>query len=142
MLDRHKTPATISPTMARPRLHPPQNAPGQDTLGQRLTRLRTARGLTQAALAHRLGTTQTVVSEYELDHLRMHAQRVRAIAEILHVSTDELLGLPPARGPSSGQGELSLKLVRRLKGIEALPPARQKAVLQTLDFLLKGAGSS
>lgn len=141
MLDRHKTPATIPPIMARPRLHPVKNGPGSDTLGQRLTRLRTARGLTQAALAQRLGTTQTVVSEYELDHLRMHAQRLREIAEILQVSTDELLGLPTPKGTGAGHGELSLKLVRRLKGIEALPPARQKAVLQTLDFLLKGAGS-
>ena len=141
MLDHQKTPATIPSPMARPRLHPPKIIAGQETLGQRLTRFRTTRGLTQVTLAQRLGTTQTVVSEYELDHLRMHAHRVRAIAEILAVSTDELLGMPTTRATGNGHGELSLKLVRRLKGIEALPRARQKAVLQTLDFLLKGAGS-
>jgi transcriptional regulator with XRE-family HTH domain len=127
--------------MARPRLHPPKTIAGEETLGQRLTRLRTARGITQVALAHRLGTVQTVVSEYELDHRRIHAQRLREIAEILQVSADALLGMPTTRANGNGHGELSLKLVKRLKGIEALPRARQKAVLQTLDFLLKGAGS-
>lgn len=79
----------------------------------------------------------------ELDPRRVHAQRLREIAEILQVSADELLGMPTTRahGTCNGHGELSLKLVKRLKGIEALPRARQKAILQTLDFLLKGAGS-
>ncbi|GEM_PF-3731096 len=38
---------------------------------------------------------------------------------------------------SKTNGALSLKLVRRLKAIEALPPKRQKFVLQTLDALLR-----
>jgi transcriptional regulator with XRE-family HTH domain len=99
------------------------------------------RGLTQVELAHRLGTTQTVVSDYEIGRRRIHLQRAQQIAAILNVSVDDLLAEPTARTNGNGHGELSLKLVRRLKCIEALPRARQKAVLQTLDFLLKGAGS-
>ncbi len=112
-----------------------------ETLSPRLTRLRKARGLTQTELAHRLGTIQAVVSDYESERRRIHVARARAIAAILQVTADELLGWPTTSATGSGPGELSLKLVRRLKGIEALPPARQKAVLPTLDFLLKGAGS-
>jgi hypothetical protein len=50
-------------------------------------------------------------------------------------------GYPQAARGSAGNGALSLKLTRRLHRIEALPPARQKLVLQTLDTLLKGASS-
>lgn len=58
---------------------------------------------------------------------------------VLGVSTDELLGSNANRGADNGA--LSLKLTHRLHRIEALPPARKKLVLQTLDTLLKGASS-
>jgi transcriptional regulator with XRE-family HTH domain len=110
-----------------------------DTPGRRLARLRKARGLTQAELAVQLDTIQGVISDYESDRRRMHAELVVRLAQVLKVSADELLGLKKAKG-AAGHGALSLKLTRRLQRIERLPPARQKLVLQTLDTLLKGAG--
>lgn len=106
---------------------------GEDTFGQSLARLRKAAGLSQEQLAQHLGTTQTLISEYEHDNRRVHAERISKIAHLLHVSVDELLG----HKPSKATGAASLKLVRRLKAIEALPPQRQKFVLQTLDALLR-----
>ena len=100
---------------------------------QRLARLRKAAGLSQGQVAEHLGTTQTLVSEYEHDNRRVHGERLSKIAHLLHVSVDELLGHKPAKA----NGAASLKLVRRLKAIEALPPQRQKFVLQTLDALLR-----
>jgi transcriptional regulator with XRE-family HTH domain len=117
--------------MARPRSKRRDNS--AETLGTRLARLRKAAGLTQVQLAEKLGTTQTLISEYELDNRRIHAARLSQIAQLLHVSVDELLG----HKPSKANGASSLKLVRRLKAIEALPPQRQKLVLQTLDALLR-----
>jgi transcriptional regulator with XRE-family HTH domain len=111
----------------------------EDTLGRRIARLRKARGLTQVELAARLDTTQTLVSDYEQDRRRLHAEMIVKVAKLLGVSADELLGSKPTRGAAGGA--LSLKLTRRLHRIEALPPARQKFVLQTLDTLLKGASS-
>jgi len=113
----------------------------QEPLGHRLARLRKARGLTQTDLAHHLEATQTVVSDYEIGRRRIHLQRTQQIAEILQVSVDELLGRLVPNTKETNAGVLRLKLVRRLKQIKALPHARQKAVLQTLDFLLKGTGS-
>jgi transcriptional regulator with XRE-family HTH domain len=106
---------------------------GEETFGQRLARLRKAAGLSQEQLAKHLGTTQTLISEYEHDNRRVHAERISKIAHLLNVSVDELLG----HKPSKATGAASLKLVRRLKAIEALPPQRQKFVLQTLDALLR-----
>jgi transcriptional regulator with XRE-family HTH domain len=108
-------------------------AAGEETFGQRLARLRKAAGISQVQLAQHLGTTQTLVSEYEHDNRRVHGERLARIASLLHVSADELLGHRPSKANSAP----SLKLIRRLKAIEALPPQRQKFVLQTLDALLR-----
>lgn len=119
------------PMMARKSKHPSPAA--EESFGQRLARLRKAAGLSQVQLAEHLDTTQTLISEYEHDNRRVHAARLSTIAHLLHVSVDELLG----HKPSKANGAASLKLVRRLKAIEALPPQRQKFVLQTLDALLR-----
>ncbi len=63
---------------------------------------------------------------------------VPRIAHALHVSTDELLGVKPVK--TNGVERLSLKLTRRLKGIEQLPPGQQRVLLKTIDQFLKGAG--
>jgi transcriptional regulator with XRE-family HTH domain len=119
------------PMMARKSKHPSPAA--EETFGQRLARLRKAAGLSQVQLAEHLDTTQTLISEYEHDNRRVHAARLSTIAHLLQVSVDELLG----HKSSKANGASSLKLVRRLKAIEALPPQRQKFVLQTLDALLR-----
>ena len=109
---------------------------GSETQGARLSRLRKAAGLTQVELAERIGIIQALVSAHELGKLKLSAEMAVRYARVLKVSTDELLGLKTSKRTN---GELSLKLVRRLKGIENLPPAQQKALLATIDNFLKGA---
>jgi len=46
------------------------------------------------------------------------------------------LGLKPPKSKGNG---FSLKFIRRMKKIEALPPFQQKVLLQTIDNFLKGA---
>ena len=120
---------------------PPLRLSTDETAGQRLARLRKERGLTQVELAAKVGIIQGLVTNYERDRLRMHAEMVARFAVALGVSADELLGLKSSRSAavvhtSSG---LSLKIVRRLAKIEQLPAAKQKALLQTLDLFLEGA---
>lgn len=112
----------------------------EETLGSRIARFRKARGLTQTELARRLGKIQAVVSDYESDRRRIHAEMIVRIAEVLSVSTDELLGTRAQKGAANA-GEISLRFARRINKLSELPPARQKLVLQTLDALLKGASS-
>jgi len=111
----------------------------EDTVGRRIARARKARGLTQVELANRIGTIQAVISDYESDRRRLHAETIVRVAQALSVSADELLGTK-AQKASTG-GAMSLRLTRRLQKLDALPRARQKFVLQTLDALLKGASS-
>jgi len=106
-----------------------------ETLGQRIARLRKACGLTQTQLANQIGMTQTMISEYELDRRRLHAEMVANVATTLKVSTDELLGVKVAK---KSHNQFDLKLVRRMQKISDLPPGKQKVLLHTIDTLLKG----
>lgn len=110
----------------------------KETLGQRLARIRKERGLTQVELAERTGLIQVVVSDYERGRLRLPADMAVRFAEVLGVSTDELLrpkrkeAAPPGKKPS-------LKLVRRMEQIEALPTYQQRALLMTIDTFIAAA---
>jgi ribosome-binding protein aMBF1 (putative translation factor) len=57
----------------------------EEAFGQRLARLRKASRLSQEQLAQHLGTTQTLISEYEHDNRRVHAECISKIAHLLHV---------------------------------------------------------
>jgi transcriptional regulator with XRE-family HTH domain len=120
---------------------PPLRLTTDETMGQRLARLRKERSLTQVELAEKMGIIQGLVTNYERDRLRMHAEMVTRFAVALGVSADELLGLKSTRSAAVVQSSsgLSLKIVRRLAKIEQLPPSQQKALLQTLDLFLQGA---
>jgi transcriptional regulator with XRE-family HTH domain len=126
-------------TLAMPRRSTLQLAPldlGEETLGQRLARLRKQRGLTQVELAQKIGIIQSLVSEYERDKLRLNAEMLARFALALEVSADELLGLQKL--PKNGRHP-SRKVLRRLQKIEELPAHDQAALLKTIDTFLKGA---
>jgi transcriptional regulator with XRE-family HTH domain len=106
-----------------------------ESVGQRIARIRKLRGLTQVQLAERIGIERTVIANYEKDRLRIYDEMLARIAIALSVSTDELLGLA-ASTPTKDEAA-SLRLVRRLRKIEQLPPAKQKAIIQTLDMALQ-----
>lgn len=110
---------------------------GEESLGQRLARLRKERGWTQKQIAEKTGLIQELVSNYETDKLRLNADMILRFAEVLEVSTDELL-----RGSKStvaGKKQPSIKLVRRMEQIEALPLYQQRVLLSTIDHFLAAA---
>ncbi len=64
-------------------------------LKDRMKHLRSERGLTQAQLAHMLGVSPSAVGMYEQGRREPDAQTLTRLADILHCSTDELLGVEP-----------------------------------------------
>lgn len=110
---------------------------GNETVGQRLARLRKERGYTQVDLAKKIGIIQTLISDYELDKLRLSAEMAVRFAMVLNVSTDELVN--PKVGRRKGTRKPSLKVMRRMEEIEKLPPRQQAFVLSALDSILRGA---
>jgi transcriptional regulator with XRE-family HTH domain len=120
----------------RPTLKLPPLDYGNATVGQRLARIRKERGYTQVELAKKIGIIQTLVSDYEIDRLRLSAEMAVRFALALDVSTDELLH-PKAKKKSAKKP--SLKVMRRMEEIESLPPRQQSVVLSALDSILRGA---
>lgn len=109
---------------------------GQETIGQRLARIRKERGYTQVEVGKKIGIIQSLISDYETDRLRLSAEMAVRFALALDVSTDELLH---PKGKSKKARKPSLKVMRRLEQIESLPPRKQSFVLSALDSILRGA---
>jgi transcriptional regulator with XRE-family HTH domain len=104
-----------------------------EPVSQRLKHYRRQRGLTQAEVAEIIGITRESVAAYESGRVRLSNEVFVRFAVALGVSADKLLGI-------SGrhlEDPTALRIMRRLKKIEKLPPAKQKAILQTLDMALQ-----
>jgi transcriptional regulator with XRE-family HTH domain len=109
----------------------------KESPGTRLARLRRDKGITQIELAERLGVTQSVVSDYERDVLRLNSELIVQLIAILGVSADELLGV--AKASTSGAPIKNRRLYRQLQNIEKLPKRDQQALLRTIDAFLAKA---
>lgn len=109
----------------------------EETVGERLAQLRRERGITQAELAEKLGLAQPNVSDYERSILRLNADLILKLTEILKVSADELLGISESKPGRPGGNR---RLARRLTEIERLPRRDQEALLRTIDAFLQKAG--
>ncbi len=121
---------------------PPLKLASDETFGERLSRLRKERGLTQVELAEQVGIIQSIMTDYERGKLRLNAEMICRFARVLAVSTDELLGMKRAMPAAAvvSHDKLPLRLIRRIQKIERLPTVKQKALLQTIDGFLRGEG--
>ncbi len=138
----HQALPETAPTIALYRVEvaplPRRNGKGiqeQETIGQRLARLRRERGLTQIELAQKLGVAQPVVSDYERGELRLHGQLIVNLTAILGVSAEEILGTEKPKG--NGTPVKNRRLLRRIQEIERLPRRDQQALLRTIDRFLE-----
>jgi transcriptional regulator with XRE-family HTH domain len=124
--------------MPRLRKQPlPEILSSEAPIGNRLAKIRKAKGLTQKQVAEIIGINQYLVSDYETGRLHLSDDMLIRFVHVLNTSADTILGLDSADLNVSLH---SLRLVKRLKKIEQLPTAKQKALLQTIDGFLKGEG--
>lgn len=104
--------------------------------GRRVRALREGRGMTQVELARALGLPQSNVSEIERGVRGLTVHQTVKLARALKVSTDEIL-LGKNGHPVAAKAAPSLKVLRRLQGIEQLPEPRQRVVLKLVDALIQ-----
>ena len=71
----------------------------EETLGQRIRKTRERYGMSQTTLAKRVGISKTAMNQIELgETLDPHVSRIKAIADVLHVSMDYLAGRKDEEG--------------------------------------------
>jgi transcriptional regulator with XRE-family HTH domain len=111
------------------------NKNNDHSFGKRLAALRKARGLSQRDLAKLTGVSNRMIAYYEAQSDRPPATKLATFAEVLKVSTDELLGIEPLHV----QEPANSRLWKRLKVVETLPPKAQKQVLEFAEVLAKAS---
>jgi transcriptional regulator with XRE-family HTH domain len=101
--------------------------------GGRLAQIRQERGLTQAEFGKAVGVSQRVIAYYETESEQPPGTLLVDLGKALKVSADELLGLKPTKEKASPK---RARLLKRLKRVEQLPTADQRAVLKFVDALI------
>lgn len=119
-------------------LEMPAKKTPKTSFGQHLYAIRKARGLTQVDLAKALGTTQRAVSYYENDAECPPGSVLIALARVLRVTTDELLGLKPAK--LDRQNPEEQRLWRRFRRMASLRQRDQRAVIRLIHSLASSSG--
>lgn len=124
--------------MPRPSKTTPTPIPAIKT-GERIAALRKARGLSQEALAEVMGISRKQITDYETGKARMNDEMLARFSLVLGVSSDQLLGLKDIDDLESIP---ALRVTRRIRDLEKLPEQKRKAILKTLDDLLKANSDS
>lgn len=101
--------------------------------GARLAALRQAKGMTQVELGAAVGVSQRVIAYYESHGAQPPGAMLVDLARAVRVTSDELLGLKAVREPLAPK---TARLLKRLRRVEELPPADQRAVLKLVDAML------
>ena len=117
----------------------PRTPERRSSFGERVHRIRIARGMTQVALSEAADMSQRMVSHYECEIENPNAAMVVKLAQALGVTADELLGVKTVRKidqvPTS---EPALRrYIKRIRAIAALPERDQKSVLRMLDNTIR-----
>lgn len=64
----------------------------EDTMAKRLLQLREKNNLSQSTVARQIGVTPALISAYEKQERKPSIDKLIALADIYHVSTDYILG--------------------------------------------------
>lgn len=100
-------------------------------IGKRISVFRKQQGLSQKELAEKIGINRTLLTDYEIGRLHLNDEMIIRISVALGISSDSILGLS-----NSDNKEPELKITRRLKELENLPPSDQKKILDHIKDLV------
>ena len=105
-------------------------------LGARVAQARKDGELTQQQLAQQLGIAQQTLAHYEVGRLRVPASMLPVLAQLLGLTTEELLG--QSVQPVSKRGPAP-RLQQQIERISQLPKSKQRFVSEMLDTVLAQA---
>jgi len=135
----HPTEAPLDSYASRPaKRSPPKSkqgaceAPGN--FGARLAALRKQAGLSQTALAREIGISQRMMAYYEGPKALPPATRLPALARVLGVSVEALLGAETTQRTSN---PVDTRMERRLQQIASLPTEERRQIMQLVDAFIE-----
>lgn len=102
-----------------------------ESLGDRIARLRRAKGWNQTELADRIGTKPAQISKYERGTYLPRPDLLPKLGEALGVSLDYLM-----TGRGSGEPRRDFRLRERVEALETLPETQRSNLVAFLDALL------
>ena len=110
---------------------------GTTAIAKRIGKIRQDCGITQAEMAKKLNTTQSIVSRYERGELRIHAELLLKLAKIFGVSPNDLLGV--GKKEPGTNGKIPRRFLSRLKDVHLLSKRDQDNLAQTMEALIQTA---
>lgn len=94
------------------------------TLGEKLQKLRKARGLTQEELAEKVGVSRQSLSKWESDGALPDTANIILLADLFGVSTDYLLReAPPEEASPAAESPAAATVVQLVPPTKKAPPA-------------------
>lgn len=102
-------------------------SPADESLGQRIARLRKARQWTQADLAKRLGVTEASVCYWEQGRSRPRIARLQALAELFGLSLQES---EPVDRDHANLGDMVARMRAEIAYAAGTTPAKVKIVIE------------
>ena len=113
---------------------------GTKAIAQRLAKIRKEQGVTQAEMAKKLKTNQSVYSRYESGEFRLHGELILQMAKILGVTPNDILGVTAGGNKKPVESEFAIpkRILRRLRGVQDLTKTDQDYLLRTVDAFING----
>ncbi len=105
-----------------------------DGFGARLAGFRKQAGISQTALAKEIGISQRMMAYYEGPSAFAPAHLLPAMARILGVSVEALLGTETAKRKTKA---VDTRMQRRLQQIANLPPEERRQIMQLVDAFIE-----
>lgn len=111
---------------------------GTKAIAERLTKIRKEQGITQVEMSKKLKTAQSVYSRYESGEFRIHSELLLAMAKILGVTPNDILGVTTSGNVKADTPEYVIpkRVLRRLRGFGDLTRADQETLLTMIDALV------
>jgi transcriptional regulator with XRE-family HTH domain len=129
--------SSTSPKTSLTLLAMPKKVPPSSAFGQRLMRLRLAKGLTQTQLADMIESSQRAISRYETIAELPPTPVLVKIAKALNTSADELLGLKKPQTPARPKEDPETRRTwKKFQQMLELPEKDRRAVVRLINSLV------
>jgi len=103
------------------------------TFGEKISKIRKAKKLSQLAVANTVGVSRDAISKYERDDITPSVATAKKIAKVLNVSLDYLVS------DEDKQETLAADMVKRIKEVQNLNKEDKDTIVKIIDAFVRDA---